>query len=372
MPSRADSMSLNASAPLIAILKDPGSARRLSDDNWSELIASARAANLLGLLAVRLRQANIPLPRPPRRHLDAVAQLSERQCQSVRWEIHCLQRALGSLRVPVVLLKGAAYAMSDHPVSHGRLFGDIDILVPREAIGDVELRLMIAGWTSGKSDAYDQRYYRQWMHELPPMVNVRRGTVLDVHHTILPLTSRHAPDARPIIEAARPLDGFTSIRVPRAEHLLIHSIVHLLHDGELPNGLRDLFDIDGLIRAGTRAPDFWQRVEAAATELGLAAPTALGLTLALQLIGSPVPPETIERLHLRAGKASSPLLHWLYRQALRPDNEVERDVGARIARSVIYLRAHWLRMPAHLLARHLLYKSAARLRKTEGSAAGAA
>ncbi|BAL23220.1 hypothetical protein AZKH_0884 [Azoarcus sp. KH32C] len=364
-------MSMNASAPpLIEVLKDPARACRLADGDWSALIASGRAANLLGLLAVRLRQANIPLPPAPQRHLDAVAQLSERQRQSVRWEIHCLQRALAALRIPAVLLKGAAYAMSDHPVSHGRLFGDIDILVPRETIGDVELRLMIAGWTSGKNDAYDQRYYRQWMHELPPMVNVRRGTVLDVHHTILPLTSRHAPDARHIIESARPLDGFPSIRIPRPEHLLIHSIVHLVHDGELPNGLRDLFDIDGLIRDGARAPDFWLRVETAATELGLAAPTALGLTLAQRLIGSPVPTETVQRL--RAGTRASPLLHGLYARALRPDNEVSGDVGALIARSAIYLRAHWLRMPPHLLARHLLYKSAARMRKTEGSAAGAA
>lgn len=349
---------------LVGILNAPGTAAHLAPSQWASLIACARAANLAGLLSERVREAGIALPAAAARHLDAIGQLGQRQTQSVRWEVTGLQRALHALNIPVILLKGAAYAMSGHAVSRGRLFGDIDILVPREALGDVELRLMVAGWTSAKTTAYDQRYYRTWMHELPPMVNMRRGTVLDIHHTILPLTSRHSPDARLIIDAAEALPELPTIRIPRPEHLLIHSIVHLLHEGELHNGLRDLFDIDGLLRSGARQTGFWQRVGDAACALQLAGPVCFGLHLARGMIGSPVPDSTLETLRRAAGgRAPSFLLDWLYRLAIRPENEAADSSVAALARLAIYIRAHWLRMPPHLLAHHLAHKSLLRLRK---------
>jgi hypothetical protein len=360
-------------ARLIGILHAPARAAGLTLAQWSALIACARSANLAGLLAERIRESGTQVPAAAARHLDATLQLSNRQTRSVLWEVHGLQRALEPLDIPVVLLKGAAYAVSGHAVSRGRLFGDIDILVPREALGDVEIRLMIAGWTAARSTPYDQRYYRTWMHELPPMVNVRRGTVLDVHHTILPLTSRHSPDARAIIDASEALPELPAIRIPRPEHLLIHSIVHLMHEGELHNGLRDLFDIDGLLRAGAREADFWQRLLDAARTLDLAVPVFFGLHLANSRIGSPVPASALADLRQAAGgQRASRLLTWLYGNAIRPENEAAGSPLAVLARLAIYIRAHWLRMPPHLLLRHLTHKSMVRLKKNEPAVEGRA
>ena len=41
---------------------------------------------------------------------------------------------------------------------------------------------------------YDDAYYRDHMHELPPLIHKERDRMIDVHHTILPLTAR--PKAR--------------------------------------------------------------------------------------------------------------------------------------------------------------------------------
>lgn len=357
---------------LIRSLSDPSRTNGLTAAAWTELIRAARMANVLGLLAERLRLAGVVAPSAAQRHLEAALQLGQRQIRSVRWEAHALQRALDPLRIPVVLLKGAAYAMAGHAVSRGRLFGDIDILVPREAIGDVELRLMVAGWASAKSDAYDQRYYRRWMHELPPMVHVRRGTILDVHHTILPLTSRHTPDVGQILRETEPLPGLPGIRVPRATHLLIHSIVHLLHEGELHNGLRDLFDIDGLIRAfGDDV--FWAKVVDASCELDLARPVHFGLRLAQRTVGTPVPVEVFTRFEKAdSGRRASRGLQLLYRQALQRDVEEKPGLLPELAAFGIYIRAHWLRMPPHLLLRHLAYKAMTRLKNDEPALAGRA
>lgn len=360
-------------APLMATLREPQRAADLSLAAWSDLIAVARSANLLGRLAKSLHDAGVEPAAPAKRHLDAALQLSTRQRQSVMWEAHELSRALSPLGVPVVLLKGAAYTLGNHPVGEGRLFGDIDILVPRDALGKTEMRLMVAGWTSAKTSDYDQRYYRKWMHELPPMMHVRRGTVLDVHHTILPLTARHSPDPRHIMETTEPLAGLPCLHIPAEEYLLIHSITHLLHEGELHNGLRDLFDIDGLIREGAAQGEFWARVVDASGRMGLSAYVYFGLQLARTLIGSPIPAAVLEALQAAAPRRwHSPLLEALYRAALRPECEAANSASATVARFAIYVRAHWLRMPPHLLVRHLARKGLQRLDKKEPALAGRA
>ena len=106
---------------------------------------------------------------------------------------------------------------------------------------------MLHGWATRHRDPYDVRYYRQWMHELPPMMNRRRGTVIDVHHNILPRTARDTPDARAVdrrIVTRLPIDP---LRVLEPCDLVIHSATHLFHEGELRNGLRDLLDLQSLI-----------------------------------------------------------------------------------------------------------------------------
>ena len=70
---------------------------------------------------------------------------------------------------------------------------------------EVEGALMLHGWSTTHHDAYDQRYYRKWMHELPPLKHNTRGTVLDVHHAILPVTARLKPDSRKLLAASRPI-----------------------------------------------------------------------------------------------------------------------------------------------------------------------
>jgi len=345
---------------LVETLRQPQTARRLAGADWSELFALARAANLLGRLGARLEAAGCPVPPEARRHLAGIAQLSARQHESVLWEAHQLARILAPLGMPVLLLKGAAYVLADLPASRGRLFGDIDILVPKARLGEVEIALMKHGWTSAKRDAYDQRYYRQWMHELPPMQHVRRGTVLDIHHTLLPPTARHHPDPQRLFAAARPLPGLVPLAVPAPTDLVIHSMAHLFHEGELPNGLRDLFDIDALLRHFAAVePDFANRLVERAGVLDLAYPLFLGLHFVTRLLGTPFPADALEAARRAAAPnaAGLRLLEALYARALQPIHPACERGLTPLARWLLYVRAHWLRMPPHLLAAHLARKA---------------
>ena len=93
----------------------------------------------------------------------------------------------------VVLLKGAAYIALGLPLAEGRRIADIDILTEKQNLRAAERELIFYGWAKTKTDDYDQRYYREWMHEIPPLQHRQRGTVVDVHHNILPPILKRAP-----------------------------------------------------------------------------------------------------------------------------------------------------------------------------------
>ena len=200
-----------------------------------------RSLDRLGLLG--------EVPAAPRAHLAAAQLLARAQAEAVRREIGYIERALAATGAPIVLLKGAAYLLAGHQIAHGRIFSDIDILVPRAALPEVEAALMLRGWVSEKTTPYDQRYYRRWMHELPPMRHMTRRTVLDVHHAILPVTARLKPDSARLLAASLPLAGEPRLRVLAPVDMVLHSATHLFCNEDVGNGLRDLVDLDGLLRA---------------------------------------------------------------------------------------------------------------------------
>lgn len=347
-------MSLEITA-LCRLIADPQLASRLKPSEWSGVIAFARDANLLGTLGERMALTGVSSGCNADRHLAGARQLSERQRRSVRWEAQMIHNALAELECPIVLLKGAAYCLGGYANSFGRLFGDVDILVPADRLGDVEIRLMVNGWAPIVTTHYDERYYREWMHELPPMAHVRRGSVIDVHHTILPPTARLRPDAAKIINQATPLPDLPALRIPCTEDLIIHSIVHLVHEGSVDNGLRDLCDIWLMRQSGADDPDFDVRLAARAREHGLDGPVAMGLRLVDRFFATG-PIDTPRRSTWANGKSRGygRVAESLFARAI---NGIGVS-GAMMAltRLAIYIRAHWLRMPPLLLARHLSRK----------------
>lgn len=349
------------------MMQEPQRFSGLSLREWDLVLRVARSANLLGRIARSIALAGLvdDLPAPVQRHLRAVRRLTEHQQQAIRWECEHLARALKPLGIPVVLLKGAAYAMSGHDAGQGRLFGDVDLLVPQASLNAVETALMLHGWSAGPVDPYDQRYYRRWMHELPPMTNIKRGTVVDVHHNILPLSSGRAPDATALMAASVAIEG-SFFRTLAPCDTVIHSATHLFHEGELKNGLRDLYDLDALLNSlAAGDPKCWPLLVARAADLKLAWPVFLALRYTQALLGTAVPPGA-----MAAAADAATLQPWrlalldaIYLHALAPDHALLATPASRLARVALYLRGHALRMPAWRLVLHLGRKAWLRLFK---------
>jgi hypothetical protein len=275
----------------------------------------------------------------------------------IRWEVDRIQFALRSIETPILLLKGAAYLLADLPLAQGRLVSDVDILVSEGSLHDVEAALLAAGWAPLKLEPYDQRYYRRWMHELPPLRHRARGTTVDVHHRILPQTSRLNPDPGLLWADSTVLAG-TKLRVLSQEDMVLHCAVHLFHDGDLNHGLRDLVDLHDMFEHFGKNPEFWPRLTHRAQLLGVARPLFYALKYTEKLLGTKIP----TNVPTIAGVAAPPwpvkqLMDQLVRRALTPEHPDHPTTITALARWLLYVRSHYLRMPLSLLIPHLLRKS---------------
>jgi Uncharacterised nucleotidyltransferase len=267
---------------------------------------------------------------------------AEYQRRSALWEADCARRALADYRGKIVLMKGTAYAAAGLKASEGRHIGDLDIMVDRHGLPQVEGALLAAGWEWVKDNAYDDAYYRDHMHELPPLIHKTRDRMIDVHHNILPLTARTKPDAAAMLAAAVALENGLYIFSPA--DMVIHSAAHLFADGELDGGLRNLWDIHCLL---TEFADdvFWPALQsrAHAQQLWPVIQRAARLTHRLYATEIPMNWQSSHRQDK----------YFILRLTAR-DNWGR---GTRkFLRLLFYIRSHWLRMPPLMLARHLWVK----------------
>jgi Uncharacterised nucleotidyltransferase len=344
---------------LLAGRRDPAT---LDDCEWEGVISVARAEVLVATLAGQLADVALP-PKIAALFADLRAAAKVQQTQAL-WEAEMARRALEPVGVRFVLLKGTAYAAAGLRCAAGRQIGDLDILVAREDLDRAEAALLAAGWEWVKSDPYDDAYYRNHMHELPPLLHRERDRMIDVHHTILPLTHKATPDAGAMMAGAIPLPLAGGVRggpersdgaettgpspAPPASgrrelltlappDMVIHCAAHVLADGDLAGGLRNLWDFH---RLAVEQRGDWAAVMLRAQHHGLEHIVVRAGRLAEQLYGDPVSLHTSDRLFLRALTARND-----WGRPTRP-----------FTRLLFTIRSHWMRMPPLMLARHLWVK----------------
>jgi hypothetical protein len=345
---------------ITAALLAPSSTLTYSSPQWDLLIRQGRRTKLLARLGYLLEDAGLTsqVPAAARLHLESAIKLAVRQEVSLRWEVACIQKELANAGARVTLLKGAAYAMAHLTAARGRSFSDIDIIVPKARMVEVESELMLYGWQGGHHDEYDQRYYRQWMHEIPPLAHVTRGTTIDVHHAILPESARVKVNTAALLDAVVPLPAQPNEALPlfvlQPTDMLLHSATHLFHEGDFDKGLRDLFDLDSLFRDFGKRPGFWPSLVPRAVELGLTRPLYYAVRFTTQLLETPIPTEVVSASAIgRPSALAARVMDACYARALRPLHPSTASFGNWLARFVLYVRSHWIRMPFHLLAYHL-------------------
>ena len=351
---------------LIESIVSPEKLTFLPDADWDLLIRVARRVRLLGRLEADLSSLGLlgSIPVKAADHLRASRNVIQHRKTLVTWEINRILWALKGVEAPIILLKGAAYLMAGLPPAPGRLFADVDLLTPEDRVIEIESRLVSKGWYMMEIDPYDDRYYRVWMHEIPPLRHQERGTEIDIHHRILPRTSRLKPDPSLLIEDAQALAD-PRLRILAPTDMVLHALVHLFLEGDPVEGLRlrDLLDVHLLLRHFGQEPGFWEGLVPRARRLGLTRPLFYGLQFTQQFFATDIPQSTLQDADKeRPVWPFRMMMNFLVPLALLPGHPDHPSRWASLARWLLYIRSHWLKMPPLMLARHLCYKAYLRFR----------
>ncbi len=311
-----------------------------------KLLNSADANHVLGQMASRLKHEadgnlkdifNNALLRAKRDHT------------MLTFEMNRVERALSEAGVIPVILKGGAYVARNMAAAAGRRVSDLDILVAFEELEKVEEALLAAGWEPEETtdNEYDQDYYRQHMHELPPLRHAKRGTVLDVHHALLPRTSRFSVDVSKMMDAALQLPDH-KLKTFSEIDIFIHSAVHGFADGALDVPIRTLVELF-LIYNHLSGEDI-DEIVSRATDLGAAVPVGMALWAVGRVFG-------VERASASSGELIKPYRYLIFKWAVL--SKTRNDISAPFAKTFLYVRSHYLRMPFYLLFPHLIKKAIA-------------
>ncbi len=346
----------------VAALGEPRRVLAYSLDQWQEALRIARRLRLLGRLAHAVAAAGLlsQVPAPVQAHLVAEARFSRARTRSLTWTLERVMARWQGAGFPAVLLKGAAYIAQGLDIAHGRLPSDADVLVPRASVDAAQAALAAAGWAEVELDAHDRRYYHEWSHEVPPMRHPVHPLELDLHHNILPPVARTRVDAAVLLARLQPATtpGFEGWQVLHPQDQLLHSAAHLFFESEARDRLRDLVDLDGLMRHFGADPAFWRDLPERAAALNLQVPLAMAVHFATGWLGTPVPGDALARVQAQGpGPVQRAVLAAIFGALLRPvDPDRLPPASQALAAQALLLRYHLWRMPLRLLVPHLWHK----------------
>ncbi|MEO0436976.1 MAG: nucleotidyltransferase family protein [Pseudomonadota bacterium] len=340
---------------LAKIFENPSSLNFSDGDFWNAALNQARKAGVMAKLEAHLRSHELweSAPTTAQETMQGSSIYVGFIQQRVRYELSLLERHLGDLPFPIVLLKGAAYIACDARPSVGRGVRDIDILVEKRCIPAIEARLLELGWTTAEElSVYDEYYYRELSHELPPLRHPDFQFELDVHHDLIPPTMRIGTRTSEMFGSTVSIPG-TCFHCLTKEDQLIHSAAHLMTSESLVNGLRDLLDMSALLLEVKETDASLEGLFARARKFGLETPLLDSLIACDRHLGTnvvlPTTEEYLSRSRVRRVTA------WIIDGVVFPKNS-QRKLKAALASTMMWWKTQYLRMPFWQLLKHAAVK----------------
>ena len=345
---------------LVTAINSPDTVSELPVSELDLTLRVARRARLLARLCVDLEKTgNLGLlPQVAVDQLLSARAVAHSRARLAKWELNRIEWALGqSTAVKPVAMKGCAYLLLDLPLAPGRIFADVDLMVPEEQLEDLENHLNERGWRTAQLSPYDQHYYRRWTHELPPLMHVDRDIEVDLHHNIIARTARLNPEPEVLLGSATIIEN-SCYQVLANEAIVLHAITHLMFGDDLADKAHELVDIHDLLKFFSAGDEnFWNTLVNRADALNLRRPTYYGLRYVERLLGVSVPDYVTAAVQKWAPPAFVvALMDRLVPRALFPQHPEHRSMLSGLCRQLLFIRSHWIRMPPWLLAYHLGYK----------------
>ena len=291
-------------------------------------------------------------------HFSSALLVANRQMENTTMELNKIEQLFEQNTYHAIILKGAAYSACKLLVSMGRTYNDIDILVDKNAVNDIENELWFLGFMPMQEDDYDKLYYRKWMHEIPPLQHIKRKTILDVHHNILPLTSTTSVNLTKLTEHSALISGYQKLSILSAPALILHSATHLFHEGEFDKGLRDLIDLELLFQQYFQSDHSFDELLALAQATGLELQLFYAIRYVNAILTLDLKNDELTKVNSFApDKVKLAILDFCFISIFSPNHSSCYTWKKSLATNILYWRGHLLRMPLTLLIPHLFRKS---------------
>jgi hypothetical protein len=216
--------------------------------DWAKLIWLAEQERATPVLWRRLSAAG-PLPEGAEA-LHRMAMVAEFRMTHLEARLLSALDTLRTAKTEVVLLKGAALALTVYGSFVERPMSDVDLLVARSDAPRARDALLSAGWVS---PAKTNEAFYEGHHHLPPLMDgLGTGTSLELHTSLF---FEGHPFAFTSEDIRRRADrvvvrGHTAL-VPSVHDQLLHLCLHFAWSHMMSTGAWRAFrDLDALIRTG--------------------------------------------------------------------------------------------------------------------------
>ncbi|WP_420933437.1 nucleotidyltransferase family protein [Alteromonas sp. A081] len=326
---------------------------------WRDLILVARAHALLPRIAVTLLNSHCSskvIPEEVNAHLLAAKRHARLFHNQVKSEIDIINKILSSsLERNIIVLKGAGYVLAHNPAASGRIFADIDLLVLQSDLHIAETTLHLFGFLSTSDSDYDQKYYREWAHEIPPLRHLKRGTVLDVHHNIVPVVSGRAPDITFFLDST--VEVKKGVDVLRPSAMFLHSAVHLFFGEAFNNGFRDLTDLSLLLDEFSDDEDELRHLIHLADKTGFEREMYFAFRYLNKILNKETPKTILSELcDFRISQLKLAVLDFMFCKVLALNHRLVQVRYLGLAQNLVFIRGHMLKMPIKILVKHSISK----------------
>ena len=271
-----------------------------------------------------------------------------------------LKRELANKPQYLVFLKGAGYTLSGAPVGDTRIYNDIDILADKKSIDAIEKRICLIGWLSEELTEHDEKYYRKWAHEIPPLRHGKRGTIVDVHHNIVPIISGRHVDADKFAKNTVTTEG--GFQILSFAAMTLHSLIHLFFNEEVKKGYRDLIDLHTLMTTNNNEA-FWLDLISLAKETDFGLELFLACRYTQKILKTEVPGYVHKEIS-QFCPWNIAFVDFIYEKTLKPNHPLCKPKFFVLAEFAVLIRGHFQKMPLHILIYHLLCKSGVSLIKS--------
>ena len=209
-------------------------------------------------------------------------------------ELHKIVTALHAEDIPVIVLKGAFLAELVYRGIASRTMGDLDLLVPRENLGEAVAILNSLGYQPRRSVDIDVAL--RFSHHLVACVRSGASAPVEIHWNLVRSRDDLTISPCEFWEHSLPETiGGVQVRVLCPEHLLLHLCHHIANHHVFELGLRPLCDIAETLRCYGKTLN-WSVVLQRAQQWRSQRGVFLALRLARDCLSAPVPEAILSAL----------------------------------------------------------------------------